>query len=101
MVRLYSTDTSSGKHKGSHTKQIGQCPAIPGYISSFELRDALTGSDLFLFLSHEETEGIALLEALAMKIPALVRDIEIYKDRFKTGEAIYKANKTIDFKKTN
>lgn len=72
---------------------------LPGYISSFELRDALTGSDLFLFLSHEETEGIALLEALAMKIPALVRDIEIYKDRFKTGEAIYKANKTIDFKK--
>ena len=72
---------------------------LPGYISSLELRDALTGSDLFLFLSHEETEGIALLEALAMKIPAIVRDIEIYKDRFKTGEAVYKGNKTIDFRK--
>jgi 1,2-diacylglycerol-3-alpha-glucose alpha-1,2-glucosyltransferase len=27
--------------------------------------------DLFLFLTHEETEGIVLLEALSMKIPSL------------------------------
>lgn len=71
---------------------------LPGYISSLELRDALTGSDLFLFLSHEETEGIALLEALAMKIPALIRDIEIYTDRFKEGETVYKGRTTAEFK---
>ena len=38
---------------------------FPGYVSSEELKQAYCGSDLFLFLTQEETEGIVLLEALA------------------------------------
>lgn len=65
---------------------------FPGYVSREELKDAYSGSDLFLFLTHEETEGIVLLEALSMKIPVLIRDIPIYQGWFKDGENIYTGN---------
>lgn len=64
---------------------------FPGYIRKEELRDAYSGSDVFLFLTKEETEGIVLLEALAMKCPVLVRDIPIYRDWLTDGEQVYKA----------
>ncbi len=64
---------------------------FPGFISRQELRDAYSGSDLFLFLTHEETEGIVLLEALAAKLPILLRDIEIYENWLTDGEHVYKA----------
>ena len=64
---------------------------FPGYVSREDLRDAYLGSDLFLFMTHEETEGIVLLEALASKIPTLVRDIPIYEGWFEDGKNIYKA----------
>lgn len=65
---------------------------FPGYVSRDELRDAYSGSDLFLFLTYEETEGIVLLEALAMKIPILIRDIPIYEDWLKDNENVYKSS---------
>ena len=68
---------------------------FPGYIPRSEVRDAYLGADLFLFMTHEETEGIVLLEALAAKIPTLVRDIPIYEDWFEDGKDVYKA-KTMD-----
>ncbi|WP_200868445.1 glycosyltransferase family 4 protein [Gracilibacillus boraciitolerans] len=68
---------------------------FPGYVSRQELRDAYEGSDVFLFLTHEETEGIVLLEALAAKIPIVVRDIPIYKKWLKHNHTVYKG-KTID-----
>lgn len=64
---------------------------FPGYICKEELRDAYSGSDIFLFLTKEETEGIVLLEALAMECPVLVRDIPIYKDWLTDGREVYKA----------
>lgn len=63
---------------------------FPGYISAEALRDAYTGSNIFLFMTHEETEGIVLLEAMAMKTQVLVRDIPIY-DEFRHGHSVYKA----------
>lgn len=69
---------------------------FPGYVSSEELKDAYSGSDLFLFLTHEETEGIVLLEALSMKIPSLVRDIPIYEELI-DGEDIYKGKNFAEF----
>ncbi|SES34264.1 glycosyltransferase family 4 protein [Psychrobacillus sp. OK032] len=65
---------------------------FPGYVSREELRNAYSGSDLFLFLTHEETEGIVLLEALAMKIPVLIRDIPIYENWLQDKENVYKGN---------
>lgn len=71
---------------------------FPGYVNRNELRDAYNGCDLFLFLTKEETEGIVLLEALAVKIPILVRDIPIYSKWLKDNETIYKANHLEGFK---
>ncbi|MCI8401094.1 MAG: glycosyltransferase family 4 protein [Lachnospiraceae bacterium] len=65
---------------------------FPGYIRKEELRDAYSGSDVFLFLTKEETEGIVLLEALAMKCPVLVRDIPIYEDWLTDGRQVSKAS---------
>lgn len=51
---------------------------MAGYVDQKELVDCYHGSDLFLFMTREETEGIVLLEAFASKIKVLVRDIKIY-----------------------
>lgn len=64
---------------------------FPGYVNRDELRDAYCGSDLFLFATHEETEGIVLLEALAAGIPVLVRDLPIYAEWLEDGSTVYKA----------
>ena len=71
---------------------------FPGYISSEELREAYSGSDLYVFLTREETEGIVLLEALATKANILIRDIEIFKKDFINGTNIYKGKDYSDFK---
>ena len=63
---------------------------FPGYISSDDLREAYSGSDLYVFLTHEETEGIVLLEALATKTDILIRDIEIFANDYIDGQNIYK-----------
>lgn len=70
---------------------------FPGYLSREELKKAYFGADLFLFMTHEETEGIVLLEALACKIPTLIRDIPIYEGWFEDGKNIYKAVTTDEF----
>lgn len=70
---------------------------FPGYISSEDLREAYSGSDLYVFLTHEETEGIVLLEAMATKADILIRDIKIFEDDYKDCQNIYKANSLDDF----
>jgi len=70
---------------------------FPGYVPPDELRYAYQGSDLFCFMSHEETEGIVVLEALACEIPVLVRDIPVYEDWLKNGVNVYKAEDTNEF----
>ncbi len=80
---------------------IQQAPknlVLPGYVQKEQLRDAYSGSDLFLFLTHEETEGIVLLEALSTKLPVLVRDIPLYKSWLPEGEVVYKARTQAEFK---
>lgn len=76
-------------------QQAPQNLHFPGYVEREELRNAYCGCDLFCFMSHEETEGIVVLEALACSIPVLVRDIPVYEDWLADGENVYKAN---DFK---
>ena len=65
--------------------------------NSEDLREAYGGCDLYAFLTHEETEGIVLLEALATKAKILIRDIEIFEDGFVDGENIYKGKNIYDF----
>ncbi len=71
---------------------------FPGYVTRTELRDAYNGSDLFLFMTNEETEGIVLLEALATKIPILIRDIPIYSEWLIDNKMVYKAKHLQEFK---
>ncbi len=62
---------------------------FPGYVSKDELRRAYAGCDLFWFPTYEETEGIVILEALAMKTPVLVRDIPVYQGWLADGVNTY------------
>ncbi|MBF0780881.1 glycosyltransferase family 4 protein [Granulicatella sp. 19428wC4_WM01] len=86
-----------------HTAEALQTPRIkealqtnlpnlhfPGYLSKDELKEKYHDMGLFLFMTHEETEGIVLLEAFAAEIPVLVRDIDIYKTMFIENEVVYK-----------
>lgn len=81
-------------------KEIENAPDnfhTPGYVNSEAIRQAYSGSDLYAFLTHEETEGIVLLEALATKAKILIRDIEIFEEGFVDGDNIYKGKTLEDF----
>jgi len=73
---------------------------FPGYVDRNELRDAYCGSDIFCFMSHEETEGIVVLEALSCGIPVIVRDIPVYRDWLTDGQNVYKCGNKKEFKDT-
>lgn len=66
-----------------------------GYVERDTLRVAYRACDLYLFLTHEETEGIVLLEALASKTNVLVRDIPVFGPPMVEGRNIYKG-RTVD-----
>lgn len=72
---------------------IDQAPGnlhFPGFVSQEQLRDAYCGADVFVFCSHEETEGIVVLEALACGTPTLLRDIPVYQDWLTDGVNVWK-----------
>lgn len=71
---------------------------FPGYYPRNLLRKAYAGADLFFFPTYEETEGIVLLEALATKVPVLIRDIPIYEGWFTDGKNVYKGTNNEEFK---
>lgn len=66
--------------KGRETKRlIDNAPencTFTGYIE--DIRGAYAAGDIFCFPTHEENEGIALLEAMLTGHPVVVRDIETF-----------------------
>lgn len=81
-------------------KALDRAPAnvaFPGFVDRETLREAYCGADVFAFLSHEETEGIVVLEALACGIPTVLRDIPVYDGWLRDGENIYKASNQDEF----
>ena len=78
----------------AHVRQaIVQAPpnvTFPGFVDREGLREAYCGADAFAFLSHEETEGIVVLEALACGTPILLRDIPVYEGWLQNGQDVYK-----------
>ena len=72
---------------------------FPGFVEREQLREAYCGADVFAFLSHEETEGIVVLEALACGTPTVLRDIPVYGGWLEQGENIYKALNTDEFQR--
>lgn len=71
---------------------------LPGYIKGDVIIGALTSANLMFFPSYEETEGIVLLEAMASRLPLLIRDIPIYES-FEHGKTLFKASSNEGFKK--
>ena len=70
---------------------------FPGFVGKEELMDAYSGSDLFFFPTLEETEGIVMLEAMAMETPVLTRDIPVYEGWLEHGRTVYKGRGQEDF----
>lgn len=68
-----------------------------GYVEQSMIREALGGCDLYLFPTLEETEGIPIIEACAMKCDAIIRDIPIFKDWLEDGVNVYKAKNIEEF----
>ncbi|QSX00388.1 glycosyltransferase family 4 protein [Haloterrigena alkaliphila] len=61
------------------TRLIDDSPdncTFTGYVD--DIRGAYAAGDIFCFPTHEENEGIALLEAMTAGKPVLVRDIETF-----------------------
>ncbi len=67
-----------------------------GYVDNSMIKAALSGADLYLFPTLEETEGIPIIEALTAKIPTLIRDIPIF-DEYETDKVVYKASNIDEF----
>lgn len=70
-----------------------------GYVEPEILRGAYSGSNLYLFPTLEETEGIPIMEACAAKIPTLIRDIPVFSEWLKDGVNVYKAKNVDEFEK--
>lgn len=73
---------------------------FPGFVDQEALRDAYCGADAFVFLSHEETEGIVVLEALSCETPTLLRDIPVYDNWLRDKQDVYKETTLEDFQLT-
>lgn len=71
---------------------------LTDYVDESIVRAFLNIASCFAFLSYEETEGIALLEALACRCPVLVRDVEVF-DYLTDGIDCYKGKNNLEFKK--
>ncbi len=70
---------------------------MPGYVDIKVLRGAFHRANCFLFLSHEENEGIAVLEAMASKLPVIVRDIPVFNPWLKDNEHVLKGKNNEEF----
>ena len=78
-------------------EQAPENVTFAGFVDRETLREAYCGADVFAFMSHEETEGIVVLEALACGIPTVVRDIPVYAGWLQDGKTVYKAAGTDGF----
>jgi len=63
-----------------------------------DIVSAYSGSDIFLFPSYCENQGIVLLEASSCKMPIIVRDLPVYNGWLEDGVNCLKARNDRDFK---
>ncbi|MBQ2640228.1 MAG: glycosyltransferase [Bacilli bacterium] len=68
-----------------------------GYVSRENIKKAMWGCDIFLFPTHEETEGIPIIEACACKKTSVIRNIPVFKDWLEEGVNVYKASSLSEF----
>ncbi len=70
---------------------------FPGYVEPEIIKGALSGADLYIFPTFEETEGIPVLEACACKQKMIVRDIPVFDGWLINEKNVYKAHNVDDF----
>ncbi len=70
---------------------------FPGYVKGPIIEGAFMDADCFFFPSHEETEGIVVLEALAARQEVLLRDIGVFDPWMVDGENCYKGSTIEEF----
>lgn len=70
-----------------------------GYVEQDVIKAAMSGADLYLFPTLEETEGIPIIEACACKTNAIIRDIPIFEGWLEDGKNVYKAKDVDEFEK--
>lgn len=62
---------------------------LPGNVDNAEIKNYQAASDLFLFTSKSETQGIVLLEAMAVSNPVIAVEASGVRDVIKNGENGY------------
>ena len=72
---------------------------FPGYVEQDVIKEAMSGADLYIFPTLEETEGIPIIEACACKQNAIIRDIPIFEGWLEHGKNVYKAKDVDAFEK--
>ena len=70
---------------------------LPGYIDNAIIKGAMQYAECLFFPSYEETEGIVVLEALASKLPVLVRRIGVYDEWLVENENCLMASNNEEF----
>lgn len=70
---------------------------LPGYIKGDLIKGAMKYATCMLFPSREETEGIVALEALATRLPLVIRDIGVYEDMLTDKVNCFKGKNIEDF----
>lgn len=93
----YSPLIASGKkvRKAVNTKLDNL--TFAGYVEQDVIKGAMSGCDLYLFPTLEETEGIPIIEACACKTDAIIRDIPIFDGWLIDGKNVYKAKSVDEF----
>jgi len=77
-------------------KNLPKNVIFTGYVQ--DINAAFNALDIFIFPSYEENQGMVLLEAAAIGLPILVRDIPAYNPWLKDGVNCLKAKKEEEFK---
>ena len=72
---------------------------FPGYVERDVIKGAMSGADIYIFPTIEQTEGIPIIEASACKQNAIVRDIPIFDGWLEDGKNVYKAKDVDEFEK--
>ena len=68
-----------------------------GYVEPEMIKASLSGADLYLFPTFEETEGIPIMEACACRQRAIIRDIPVFDGWLEDGVNVYKAKDIDEF----
>jgi len=77
-------------------KNLPKNVTFTGYVQ--DINAAFNAIDIFIFPSYEENQGMVLLEAAAIGLPILVRDIPAYNPWLEDGVNCLKAKKEEEFK---